>query len=211
MTSKIHGENVERRFAVGAELVKGGVHFRIWAPEHTKVAVVIEGGAEIPLRSEGAGYFAGLAAKAGVGSLYRVRLGDRTELYADPASRFQPEGPHGPSQVVDPDSFAWSHPWRGAGEKGQIIYELHVGTFTQEGTWASAMRELPHLATLGVTLLEVMPVHEFPGTFGWGYDGVNLFAPTRLYGTPDDFRAFVDEAHRLGLGVILDVVYNHLG
>ena len=95
--------------------------------------------------------------------------------------------------------------------EGQILYEMHVGTFTQEGTWESAARELPELATLGVTVLELMPVAEFSGSFGWGYDGVDLFAPTHLYGRPDDFRGFVDKAHSLGMGVILDVVYNHLG
>src|SRR5947199_58418 len=94
---------------------------------------------------------------------------------------------------------------------GQIIYEMHIGTFTREGTWEAAIRELPELAAAGITVLEVMPVADFTGQFGWGYDGVDLFAPTRLYGGPDDFRRFVDRAHALGLGVILDVVYNHLG
>jgi maltooligosyltrehalose trehalohydrolase len=114
--------------------------------------------------------------------------------------------------VIDPGTFTWSDDgFRGAELRGQIIYEMHIGTFTREGTWAAAARELPELARLGISLLEVMPVADFPGRFNWGYDGVNLFAPTRLYGRPDDFRRFVDEAHRLGIGVILDVVYNHLG
>ncbi len=117
-----------------------------------------------------------------------------------------------PSQIVDPSNFLWSDSqWRGIAREGQVIYEMHIGTFTREGTWAAAMIELTRLAELGVTLLEVMPVSDFVGRFGWGYDGVNLFAPTRLYGEPDDFRRFVDSAHKLGLGVILDVVYNHLG
>ena len=116
-----------------------------------------------------------------------------------------------PSCVVDPSLFAWTDDaWSGRRLVEQVLYELHVGTFTPEGTWAAAMRELPALAALGVTTLEVMPVAEFPGRFGWGYDGVDLYAPTRLYGAPDDFRRFVDQAHRCGLGVILDVVYNHL-
>ena len=132
--------------------------------------------------------------------------------YPDPASRFQPQGPHGPSEVIDPSAFAWTdRGWRGVGVTGQVIYEMHVGTFTPEGTWEAAARELPELADLGVTVLEVMPVADFPGRFGWGYDGVNLFAPTRLYGRPDDLRRFVDRAHAAGLGVILDVVYNHFG
>ena len=163
------------------------------------------------LRPDGAGYFAGLAEKAGAGALYKYRL-DREEEYPDPASRFQPDGPGGWSQVVDPHSFRWSDSnWPGLRIKGQIIYEMHIGTFTREGTWAGALEHLPQLTELGVTVVEVMPIAEFPGRFGWGYDGVLLFAPSRLYGQPDDFRRFVNEAHALGIGVILDVVYNHFG
>jgi maltooligosyltrehalose trehalohydrolase len=141
---------------------------------------------------------------------YRYRLAHG--VFPDPASRFQPEGPHGPSRIVDPGAFRWSDAgWKGVTREGQIIYEMHIGTFTREGTWRAAIEQLPELADLGITLLEVMPVADFVGRYGWGYDGVDLFAPTRLYGEPDDFRAFVDRAHALGLGVILDVVYNHLG
>src|SRR5262249_50833626 len=119
---------------------------------------------------------------------------------------------HGPSMVVDPARFQWTDSlWRGVKIHGQVIYEMHLGTFTKEGTFAAAAIELPELARLGVTVIEVMPVAEFPGRFGWGYDGVNWFAPSHLYGTPDDFRDFVDRAHAGGLGVILDVVYNHFG
>jgi maltooligosyltrehalose trehalohydrolase len=150
--------------------------------------------------------------KAGVGSLYRFRLDGSSQLFPDPASRFQPDGPHGPSQVVDSNSFRWTDSaWRGVALPGQVIYELHIGTFTPEGTWTSATEQLQELAAVGITVLEVMPVADFPGRFGWGYDGVNMFAPTRLYGSPDDFRRFVDRAHSLGMGVILDVVYNHIG
>jgi maltooligosyltrehalose trehalohydrolase len=114
--------------------------------------------------------------------------------------------------VVDPAAFRWTDAqWRGVRREGQVIYEMHVGTFTREGSWEAAARELPELAAAGITVLEVMPVAEFAGRFGWGYDGVDLFAPTRLYGSPDDFRRFVDRAHAAGLAVILDVVYNHLG
>ena len=121
-------------------------------------------------------------------------------------------GVHGPSQVVDPLAYAWQDgEWKGAELRGQVLYELHIGTFTDEGTWAAAIDRLAHLRDVGVTLVEVMPVAEFQGEFGWGYDGVYWFAPTRLYGRPDDFRAFVDHAHELGVGVILDVVYNHFG
>jgi maltooligosyltrehalose trehalohydrolase len=203
-----------RRLPVGAEaLPGGGVHFRVWAPRRRKVEVVLDSPAApaFGLAREDGGYFAGLVRQAEAGVRYRYRL-DGGDAFPDPASRFQPEGPHGPSQVVDPGRFEWTDAgWRGAGPRGQVLYEMHIGTFTPEGTWASAARELGALAEMGITLLEVMPVAEFPGRFGWGYDGVGLFAPTRLYGDPDAFRRFVDRAHGLGLGVILDVVYNHLG
>ena len=157
------------------------------------------------------GYFSGLVADVHAGALYKYRL-DGSDWYPDPASRFQPEGPHEYSQVIDPDAYTWrTRDWAGAGIQGQVVYEMHIGTFTEEGTFRSAAEHLDYLADTGITVLEIMPVHEFPGRFGWGYDGVHPFASTRLYGTPDDFRAFVDRAHELGIGVILDVVYNHLG
>lgn len=209
---------------VGAEVVpSGGVHFRVWAPGRRKVEVALANAEErtgpgkgqllrfIELRPEDGGYYSGHVSEARAGSLYKYRL-DEAGSYPDPASRFQPQGIHGPSQVIDPDRFAWSDAaWEGADIHEQVIYEMHIGTFTREGMWRSAVQQLPALADLGVTVLEVMPVNEFPGRFGWGYDGVHPFAPTQLYGPPDDFRIFVDEAHRLGLAVILDVVYNHLG
>lgn len=211
-------EQIARRLPIGAEPTAGGVHFRVWAPKRERVEVVIEGGpgyAEdgqtIELEREAAGYFSGLAPQARAGTHYRYRL-DGGDLFPDPASRFQPTGPHGPSQVIDPNGFEWTDAaWPGVTLAGQVVYEMHVGTFTREGTWEAALRELPELKALGVTLIEIMPIADFPGRFGWGYDGVNLFAPTRLYGQPDDLRRFVDRAHALGLGVILDVVYNHLG
>ena len=217
------GRKRGRRLPVGAEVRPGGgVHFRVWAPRHRAVAVdfVDDGTEALPLAPEGNGYFSGTAPAAGAGTRYGFRLGDGKKASAgergfvpDPASRFQPEGPHGPSQVVDPAAYRWTDgDWRGpASVEGQVIYELHVGTFTPEGTWTAGAEQLPYLADLGVTAIEVMPVAEFPGTFGWGYDGVDLFAPYHGYGTPDDFRRFVDRAHGLGLAVLLDVVYNHLG
>jgi len=163
------------------------------------------------LEREPGGYWSGLVKEARAGSLYKYRL-DGGEAHPDPASRFQPSGPHQFSEVIDPDQFTWTDKdWAGAHATGQVIYELHVGTFTPEGTWAAAAKKLSFLADTGITLIEVMPVSEFPGKFGWGYDGVHPYAPTRLYGRPDDFRHFVDQAHALHLGVILDVVYNHLG
>ncbi len=211
---------VDRRLPVGAEpMPEGGVHFRVWAPCCRRVEVVIEsdpggaptGNSAVELEPEQGGYFAGRIGSAAAGTLYRYRL-DGGDLFPDPASRYQPDGPHGPSQVVDPGAFAWSDAkWRGIGLEGQVLYEMHIGTFTREGTWEAATRELEELATFGITVLNLMPISDFPGRFGWGYDGVNLFAPTRLYGEPDDFRRFVDRAHAVGLGVMLDVVYNHFG
>jgi maltooligosyltrehalose trehalohydrolase len=148
-----------------------------------------------------------------------VKTGDRYAYlldgegpFPDPASRFQPEGVHGPSQIVDPSQFAWSdRGWRGVPLHDAIIYELHVGTFTPAGTFAGVTERLQYLADLGVTVIELMPVADFPGRWNWGYDGVSLFAPARCYGTPDDLRHLVDRAHRVGLAVMLDVVYNHFG
>jgi maltooligosyltrehalose trehalohydrolase len=208
MTVAIH----ERRLQVGVEVQRhGGVHARVWAPARREVELVKDGETQgIRLDAEANGFFSGAAGLA-PGDGYWFRL-DGDLLRPDPASRFQPEGPHGPSQVVDPDAFRWTDPdWDGVERDGQVLYEMHVGTFTPEGTWAAAAAELEELARLGITVIEMMPVNDFAGQFGWGYDGVNLYAPTRLYGTPDDLRRFVDRAHALGLGVILDVVYNHLG
>lgn len=203
---------VARRYPFGAEVSPAGTHFRVWAPIRSRVEVVVEGGPTVALRAEGGGYFSGLAAGVGDGARYRFRLDGGPGLFADPASRFQPEGPHGPSQVVDPHRFEWTDAkWRGVPQRGQVLYEMHIGTYTPEGTWAAAAARLPELAELGITAVEVMPVADFPGRFGWGYDGTCLYAPTRLYGGPDDFRRFVDAAHATGLGVILDVVYNHFG
>ncbi|HZL34733.1 MAG TPA: malto-oligosyltrehalose trehalohydrolase [Tepidisphaeraceae bacterium] len=204
-----------RRLPVGAEVVlDGGADFRVSAPKRQQVEVVFEGDRAPALRLEREvdGYFRGFAPDAAADALYRLRLDNSNRLLPDPASRFQPDGPHGPSQVIDPTPFKWTdNNWPGIGPNGQVLYEMHIGTFTPQGTWDAAARQLPELAALGITCIEVMPVCEFPGKFGWGYDGVNLFAPSHLYGTPDDFRAFTDRAHALGVGVILDVVYNHLG
>jgi maltooligosyltrehalose trehalohydrolase len=208
--------NAVRHLPVGVETAPGGgAHFRVWAPRRRQVEVVFEGAVpgrrSVALASEPEGYFSGFVAEAGAGDLYRLRL-DGGERYPDPASRFQPQGPHGPSQVVDPRAYRWRDTgWRGVELPGQVLYEMHTGTFTPEGTFAAAARELEELAELGVTVLELMPIADFPGRFGWGYDGVNLFAPSRLYGEPEDLRRFVDRAHAVGLGVILDVVYNHFG
>ncbi|HTK28139.1 MAG TPA: malto-oligosyltrehalose trehalohydrolase [Vicinamibacterales bacterium] len=207
-----HGSRSARRLPIGAEpLGADATSVRVWAPAAARVDVVVRGGATTALAAEPDGYFSGTV-PMGPGALYEFALDGGERLYPDPASRFQPDGPHGPSEVVDPSTFSWTDGgWRGAALRGQVVYEMHVGTFTREGTWPAAARELPELARLGITIVEMMPIADFDGRFGWGYDGVDLFAPTRLYGRPDDLRRFVDLAHRAGIGVILDVVYNHLG
>ena len=205
-----------RRLSAGVELQPGGgAHARVWAPACHTVEILLShrGGPDTPtpLERERDGYFSGDVAAAVAGDRYWFVL-DRDQRRPDPVSRWQPDGPHGASAIVDPSAFAWSDgAWRGPGREGQVLYEMHVGTFTREGTWAAAATRLEHLKRVGITTLQMMPVADFSGAFGWGYDGVNLYAPTRLYGTPDDLRRFVDRAHAVGLAVILDVVYNHLG
>jgi maltooligosyltrehalose trehalohydrolase len=207
---------VTRKLPVGAEVVPGvGVHVRVWAPKCRQIEAVLESGPGAPavflLDAERAGYHSRALPGAAAGTCYRFRL-DGGEAYPDPASRFQPEGPEGPSEVVDPAAFPWTDgAWRGVRLPGQVIYELHVGTFTPEGTLAAAAEKLGELKEVGVTVVELMPLAEWAGLWGWGYDGVSLYAPTRNYGRPDDVRRFVDRAHGAGLGVVLDVVYNHLG
>lgn len=202
-----------RKYAAGAETLHDGVHFRVWAPKHERLAVVLDGSKqEISLEKEYGGYFSGFVRDLKAGARYRFRVDRASKLLPDPASRFQPNGVHGPSEVIDPSAFEWTDDqWLGITLQGQVLYEMHVGCFTPEGTWQAAIAKLPHLVETGVTAIEVMPIAEFNGAFGWGYDGVYWYAPTHLYGTPDDFRSFVNAAHHLGLGVILDVVYNHFG
>jgi maltooligosyltrehalose trehalohydrolase len=200
------------RLPVGAEPQHNGkTHVRVWAPAVDRVHAIVTGKGVSPLTRERDGYFSGVI-DAAPGDRYQFRLGDDDRLYPDPASRYQPEGPHGPSQVVDAAAFRWTDEgWAGVSLNGQVVYELHVGTFTPEGTYASAAQKLRELAAIGVTMVEMMPIAEFDGRFGWGYDGVDLFAPFHGYGEPDDLRRFVDVAHAQGVAVILDVVYNHFG
>jgi maltooligosyltrehalose trehalohydrolase len=204
-----------RRFAIGAEpLTEGGVHFRVWAPAAARVYVQLHGRRpkHYELSPEDGGYFSGVVPDAAPGMNYSYRLDDDPTDWPDPASRYQPHGPEGTSQIVDPTTFTWhDQHWPGVEQRGQVLYEMHVGTFTQEGTWRAAAEQLLSLAEVGITAIELMPVADFPGTYGWSYDTANLFAPCRLYGTPDDFRYFVDTAHTHGIAVLLDVVYNHLG
>jgi maltooligosyltrehalose trehalohydrolase len=195
---------------IGAVPGPDGTRFAVWAAAHSDLAVVVDGAA-YEVERDDAGYFTVAVPTAAHGSRYRFRSADGA-LLPDPASRFQPDGPHGASMVVDPSRFPWSDAaWAGPSAGRQVIYEMHIGTFTREGTWQGAAQLLDSLAELGVTIIEVLPVAEFPGRWNWGYDGVALFAPAHVYGTPDDMRAFVDTAHACGIAVILDVVYNHLG
>ncbi len=202
------------QLALGAQVTPEGVRFRLWAPKATSVEVILEQqptNIVYPLEREEAGYWSGPIAEAKPGMVYRYRLNGEG-VFPDPCARFQPEGPHGPSLIVDPTSYRWrDQGWRGIQMHGQVIYEMHMGAFTKEGTFDAAIEHLEELKHLGVTVLEILPVAEFPGRWNWGYDGVGLFAPTRVYGDSDAFKRFVDAAHERGLAVMLDVVYNHLG
>ena len=197
----------------GARVEREGTRFSVWAPKAKRVEVVIEceGGRAIALESREGGGFEGFVPGAGAGADYRFRL-DGGEPRPDPVSRWQPEGVHGPSRVVDPAAFRWSDAeWKGLAMADYVIYELHVGTFTPEGTFDAVIPRLAELKTSGITAIEIMPVAEFPGTRNWGYDGVALYAPHSAYGGPEGLRRLVDAAHAIGLAVVLDVVYNHVG
>ncbi len=199
---------------VGACVCDEGVTYRVWAPDHRAIAVHIRhadgDSRRIDLDAQGDGSFTGLDRAGRAGDLYQFEV-DGKRL-PDPASRYQPQGVDGPSQVVDPGAYTWlTRGWRRPPYGGQVIYELHVGAFTPEGTFAAAVDRLDDLVELGVNTIELMPLADFAGERNWGYDGVLLFAPARCYGTPDDLRGLVDAAHVRGLSVILDVVYNHIG
>ncbi len=199
----------------GADLVEHGVRYRVWAPRDSKVEVEISprsGGEKrvLPLAIDATGYYHAIDDRGRAGDCYKFKFGDQS--LPDPASRWQPEGVHGPSQVIDPRGYGWRDAgWRKAAFRDLVIYELHVGTFTPDGTFLAAIEKLPHIRELGATAIELMPIADFAGERNWGYDGVCLYAPSRAYGHPDDLRALVDAAHEQGLTVILDVVYNHLG
>lgn len=199
----------------GANVVGKTVHYRTWS-EHRAVAVLVvrpDGSIirSIPLSPEGNGYFNGVDADGRAGDLYKYEF-DHGTSWPDPASRCQPLGVHAPSMVIDPGDFEWSdESWRAPSFTQLIIYELHIGTFTPEGTFNAAATKLDYLANLGVTAIELMPLGDFPGDRNWGYDGVMIYAPARVYGSPDDLRRLVNAAHARGIAIILDVVYNHLG
>jgi maltooligosyltrehalose trehalohydrolase len=198
------------KWAHGPAFEPGGIRFRLWAPAEKRVSLVLEKGAEIAMERREDGFFEAFVDGAGDGSLYRFGLSDGT-LVPDPASRFQPLDVHGPSQAIDHPAYPWREDWRGRLWDDAVLYELHVGAFTPEGTFIAAAERLDHLADLGVTAVEIMPVGDFSGRWGWGYDGVLPYAPDSSYGRPEHFKAFVEAAHRRGVLVLLDVVYNHFG
>ena len=204
-----------RVFSQGAELTGTGVSFRTWATGKKNVSVVIFGEndnvvRELQLRAETTGYHSVTDAASSAGTLYKYRLDDN--VFPDVASRFQPQGVHGPSQVVDGRSFRWTDiEWKAPALPELVIYELHVGTFTPEGTFEAIIPRLDHFKKLGVNAIELMPIADFAGNRNWGYDCVSIYAPSRAYGEPDGLRTLVNAAHSAGIAVILDVVYNHLG
>jgi maltooligosyltrehalose trehalohydrolase len=200
-----------RRYPTGAELVgPDRVSIRVWAPSTPALAVWIDD-ATHPLQREASGYFSAII-PARAGSRYAFKFPDDDRLYPDPASKHQPEGPEKPSAIVDLSLHRWrDQAWPGLELSDQVFVEIHTGTWTTAGTWAAGEAQLGALRDAGITAIQLMPIGEYAGTFGWGYDAVQWFAPTRNYGAPADFQHFVDAAHQHGLGVILDVVYNHLG
>jgi malto-oligosyltrehalose trehalohydrolase len=193
----------------GAELVPGGTRFRLWAPRANSVALQLADGL-LPMGPEPEGWFALTTDRAGPGTRYRYVV--EGNAYPDPASRRQPEGVHGASEVVDPGYYAWTaSAWRGRAWEEMVIYELHLGTFSQAGGFAGAIGHLDHVRELGATAIELMPIAEFPGTRGWGYDGTYIYAPSSRYGRPEDLKSLVEACHARGLAIFLDVVYNHFG
>ena len=198
----------EARF--GANLIKGGTSFRLWAPGTKRVDLVLEKKPQAMRRGDG-GWFALDVPNAAAGARYKFRIDDEIDV-PDPASAFQPEDVFGPSEVIDHDSFQWrARDWRGRPWTETVLIETHVGTFTNDGTYRGMIDKLDHLASNGITALELMPLADFFGRRGWGYDGVLWYAPDSAYGRPEDLKTLIDEAHLRGLMVFLDVVYNHFG
>ncbi|KKB80958.1 1,4-alpha-glucan branching protein [Devosia soli] len=196
----------------GAEVRDDGTRFRIWAPKVSSVKLKFKGKRTlVDLNPRDDGWHRAVVEDVGAGTLYKYVLPDGSEI-PDPTSRFQPDDIHGYSEVIDPRSFAWTDvEWIGRPWEEAIIYELHIGTFTDEGTFSAAIGKLDHLVKLGVTAIQIMPIAEFYGKFNWGYDGAMWFAPDSSYGRPGDLKAFINAAHARSLMVFLDVVYNHLG
>jgi malto-oligosyltrehalose trehalohydrolase len=202
-------------FQFGPELTADGTRFRFWAPGARRVGLKVDSGDGerlfCDLQKTGNGWFETVARGIGPGNKYRFRIDDEIDV-PDPASRFQPDGVSGLGEIVASDAFKWpDSSWRGREWHEAVVYELHVGTFTREGTYAAAIARLDELAQLGVTAIELLPLNTFPGRRGWGYDGVLLYAPHAAYGRPEDLKRFVQAAHERNLMVLIDVVYNHFG
>jgi maltooligosyltrehalose trehalohydrolase len=202
----------EQEMKFGTKILEAGVRFRLWAPDANAVSVKLyEPHQIVPMASLPRGWFEAEVEAVGPGALYRFVLDDGTEV-PDPASRYQPDDVGGPSEVIDPHAYRWRDlGWRGRPWEEAILYELHVGTFTPQGTFLAAIDKLDDLVELGITAIELMPIADFRGRWNWGYDGGLLFAPDSTYGRPEDLKRLVDEAHARGLMVFLDVVYNHFG
>ena len=200
-----------RRWTHGPSFEEGGIRFRLWAPAEQRVSLALESrSSTIPMERRHGGFFEVFVEGIGAGALYRFELSDGTRV-PDPASRCQPQDVHGPSETIDHEAYRWHERWPGRPWEDVVLYELHVGAFTPDGSFAAAARKLDHLVELGVTAIEIMPVADFRGRWGWGYDGVYLYAPDASYGRPEEFKAFIEAAHRRGVAVLLDVVYNHFG
>jgi maltooligosyltrehalose trehalohydrolase len=193
----------------GPRVTRDGVVFRLWAPAARRLEVMLD--RALPMHSRGDGWHELSVADAHAGTLYRFRIDGELEV-ADPAAAFQPEDVEGPSEVIDHDRYAWrAQDWRGRPWHQTAMLELHIGTFTPQGTFRAAIEKLDHVAAAGLTAIELMPIADFAGRWNWGYDGVLLYAPDSSYGRPEDLKALVDAAHLRGLMVFLDVVYNHFG
>lgn len=207
--------NIQSEVA-GAQVTPEGVIYRVWAPQVRNLAVLVlsDSGAilrEISMEAGGADWFAGRDPSGRAGDRYRYRI-DGGDSFPDPASRWQPRGVHEASVVVDPETYRWrDKAWSRPELRDLVIYELHIGTFSEVGTFRGAIEKLPALREIGINAIELMPIADFAGERNWGYDGVSLYAPAHAYGTPDDLRELVDAAHSQGIAVILDVVYNHFG
>jgi 1,4-alpha-glucan branching enzyme/maltooligosyltrehalose trehalohydrolase len=190
---------------------QGATVFRLWAPLQDKVLLRIHGAEPVELNRTNDGWHSREVAGIGPGALYQFVLPDGLAV-PDPASKFQPQDVHGPSEVVDLGAYSWtSKDWKGRPWEEMVIYELHIGSFTQEGTFKSAAERLDYLQQLGITAIQIMPLSDFPGRYNWGYDGVMPYAPDSSYGRPEDLMALIDAAHERGISVFLDVVYNHFG
>ena len=194
----------------GPRFEHGGIRFRFWAPKEERIALIIEGCDAIAMERKSDGFHEILVKKLRAGARYMFALPSGQRV-PDPASRFQPDDVGGASEVIDPGAYLWRESWGGREWGEMVLYELHVGAFSPEGTFAGAALRLDHLADVGVTAIEIMPLSDFKGRWNWGYDGVFPYAPDASYGRPEDFKAFVEAAHERGIAVLLDVVYNHFG